>query len=465
MKVKILLVTAVAALSLNAKAQTPVNAAQSAILQQKLDSCVNTYNVPGISATILLPGNKYWNGASGLNDIYSFDPMDTTHLFYQASVTKMFVAAIIFQMAEQNLLSIDDSVGQYLPPILTVPPSTKIRYLLNHRSGLYNFIGDNPATTNTWFSHPDSIWTPQLSIETYNSNPTFNQGNAFAYSNTNYIVLGMIIEQITGNTFATELKNRILIPYGLNQTFFPPADSIAGNQVTGWTSFVSLSGPYDTDASPILNDCSASMFFTAGALVSYPQDVAKFTRLLYTGQFVHDTIVTLMKTCTNVNLGNNCNGYGYGTMRYNFAGKTYFGHAGDLSGFTNLTIHHEADSITLAICINRNNAPRGPITLALLNALQQALTVGINEPATSNLPFNLYPNPSNGIINLDFNNVGNKDYQVEIINQLGQQVYSETLNSSANQHSINAENFQSGIYFLKLSDGLRSETKKLIIQH
>ncbi|MBX3165124.1 MAG: T9SS type A sorting domain-containing protein [Bacteroidetes bacterium] len=87
-----------------------------------------------------------------------------------------------------------------------------------------------------------------------------------------------------------------------------------------------------------------------------------------------------------------------------------------------------------------------------------------NENATV-FGYKLYPNPVNGIINLDFNNVANGDYQVEIINQLGQQVYSENLNSSVNHHTINAEIFSNGIYFLKLSDGLRSETKKLIIQN
>ena len=465
MKLKIFILFVITVLSLNINAQTPVTPFQSAVLQQKLDSCVTAFNVPGVSAALLLPGDKYWVGASGVSDIYSFDPIDTTHIFYQASVTKMFVAAIIFQMVEQNLLSIDDSIGKYLPPILTVPSSTKIRFLLNHRSGLFNFIGGNPAATNSWFSIPDSIWTPQLAIETYNSNPAFSQGSSFAYSNTNYIVLGMLIERITGNAFATELKNRILIPYGLHQTFFPPFDSIAGNQVTGWTSFTSLSGPYNTDASLILNDCSTSMFFTAGALVSSPRDVAKFTRLLFSGRFVHDTTLILMKTCTNVNLGNNCNGYGYGTMRYNFAGKTYFGHAGDLSGFTNLTIHNETDDITLAISINRNNAPRGPVALAILNALQQVLTVGVNEPEINNLSFNIYPNPANSTTRIDFVNSDNETYHVELINQQGQRVHSAYLGNHSNHHTIDLENFSGGIYLIKLSNGIRNEIKKLIIHH
>lgn len=462
MKVKILLVTAVAALSLHAKAQSPVNAAQSAILQQKLDSCVTAFNIPGISATILLPENKYWNGASGLSDIYTLDSMTTDHLFYQASVTKMFVATVIFQLIEQNLLSLDDSVGQYLPPIPTVPSSTKIRYLLNHRSGLYDVFSNNAATQN-WYNTPNVIWNPLTVIQTYNNNPTFSQGAGFSYSNTNYMLLGLIIEQITGS-FSQVLHDYILTPFNLTQTFFLPFDTITGNQTKGWT-VSNTPNSYDTDASIILTDCFESMAFTSGAMVSYPQDVAKFNRLLFSGQIISDSSLAIMKTCTNVNLGNNANGYGHGFMRYNFAGKTYYGHAGDINGFTQLTIHQETDSITLAISINRNNAPRGPIALALLNALKQALTVGINEPVLMNSGFNIYPNPSNGNVNIELEGLGNIEKKIEVYNQVGQIVHEEKINNMINNASIDLENFSNGIYFLKVSNGLQSETKKLIIQH
>ncbi|MBX3165123.1 MAG: serine hydrolase [Bacteroidetes bacterium] len=463
MKVKILLVTVVATLCLHAKAQTPVSVVQAEILQQKLDSCVNTYNIPGISATILLPENKYWNGASGLSNIYTLDSMTTDHLFYQASVTKMFVATVIFQLIEQNLLSLDDSVGQYLPPIPTVPSSTKIRYLLNHRSGLYDVFSNNVAAQN-WYNTPNAIWNPLTVIQTYSNNPTFSQGTGFSYSNTNYMLLGLIIEQITGNSFAQALTDQILTPYNLNNTFFLPQQIVTGTITPGWTSF-SSSNTYDTNASSLLTNCFASMVFTSGALISYPQDVAKFNRLLFSGQIISDSSLTIMKTCTNVNLGNNANGYGHGFMRYNFAGKTYYGHAGDINGFTQLTIHQETDSITLAISINRNNAPRGPIALAMLNALKQALTVGINEPALTNNGFNIYPNPSCGNVNIELKGLVNTEKKIELYNQVGQIVHEEKMNNVTNNTSIDLENFPNGIYFLKVSDGLRRETKKLIIQH
>ena len=459
---KIILLLSVTVIILKLNAQAPVDNGIANILQQKLDNCVNTYNIPGISATILLPGNKYWSGASGVSDIYTLDPMDTSLLFYQASVTKTFVAAIVFQLIEENKLSLDHNIGMYLSTIRTIPPSTKIRYLLNQRSGIYNFIGGNPSATSTWFSHPDSIWTSKRAIETYNHNPNFTQGTAFEYSNTNYILLGMIVEKITGNTFAEELKNRILIPFGLNQTFLPHIDSIAGPLVQGWTSFTQ-NNIFDTNASQILNNCFASMSFTAGALVSYPKDVAKFYRLLFSGQIIHDTTLQVMKTCANVNFAGS-NGYGYGLMRYNFGGKTYFGHVGDLSGFTQLTIHQESDSITLSISINRNHAARIQIASAMLKALQEALELGMDESNNSDNFYSLYPNPTKGIVKIDFIDSQSTNYQLEVYDQLGKQIYNEGLNNFTHNHyCIDLSSFPNNIYFVKLSSDTHCSIKKVIL--
>lgn len=449
------------------QAQTPVSSAAAAILQQKLDSCVNTYSIPGISVSILLPGNRFWNGASGLSDIYSFEPMDTTLLFYQSSVTKMFVATVVMQMVEEGFFSLDDSIGMYLPPIATVPADTRLRYLLNHRSGLFNFLPDNPASTETWFSYPDSIWTAQSAIETYNQPPTFGQGAGFAYSNTNYLVLGMLVEQVTGQPFATVLRDRILTPYGLDQTFLPHVEQIDGPLVHGWSSFVA-NNVYDTDVEPILNNCSASMFSTAGGLVSHPKDVARFTRLLFSGQLLADTTLALMRTCTNVNLGNGSNGYGHGTMRYNFIGKQYFGHAGDLSGFTQLTIHQEADSVTLAISINRNFAPRGPIAIAILRALEDALSVGVGEMAADrSTDINAWPNPSAETVHLSLTGGTGGDRNIEVLDGLGRPVHTDRLTHAPyghTEHTLDLGHLAKGMYLLRVSDHATAHTRRIVLR-
>lgn len=439
-------------------AQNPVSAEQAVLLQQKLDSCVNAYSVPGISATLLLPGNRYWNGASGVADIYTEEPMNIDHVSYQASVSKMFTATIIFKLIEEGQLSLDDTVGKYLPPMQAIPSSTRIRYLLNQRSGMSDVL--TSASTSNWISDPDSIWNSLDVIETYGSAPLFTQGSSFSYSNTNYILLGMIIEAITGQRFAEVLRERILIPYGLSHTFFPPDEDVVGTLTPGWTSFITAN-VYDTDAAVLLTDCFASMAYTAGSLVSYPQDVAKFNRMLLSGEVLSPSSLVTMKTCSNVSIGGGGNGYGHGLMRYIFLGKTYFGHAGDVSGFTQLSIHNESDSITLSLSINRNNAPRGPIALALLTTLKQAMTLDVPEEELNETSWNVFPNPAIDVVEINGQGIENMD--LKLYNVMGELLPVVLLSHSPGTVVLDVTHLSNGCYFLQAGDQERNKPQKIMI--
>ncbi|MFM9947952.1 MAG: serine hydrolase [Saprospiraceae bacterium] len=447
-------------------AQTPVDASLAALLQQKLDSCVNAFSVPGISATILFPGNRVWQSASGLSHIYNQTPMDTSRLFSQASVTKMFTSAMILQLVDEGELSLDDPIGQYLPTLPHVNSAIKIRRLLNHRSGIHDFIAGNNATAQSWFSAPLVIWDPEDAIAAFIQAPIFSENAAFSYSNTNYVLLGMIIENVTGTTFAEALHSRFLEPYGLTRTFFPPQDVVPGPLATGWTSFTTPN-VYNTDAAPIYSPSSLSMIFTAGALFSLPADVARFTRLLYSGEILSDSMLTVLKTCTNVNFGDGCNGYGHGSMRYNYFGKTYFGHAGDFSGVTQLSIHQEEDDITLTLSINRNNAPRNPITAALLQVVRDnPLTT--NAPEVAMIADNLvvWPNPSTGSARIGGTLHQGSACLLEITDLTGRILIAQNLgNLPAGdfEYPIEAAGLPPGLYSCRLILENGSVTTRLVI--
>src|SRR5215212_3152287 len=137
----------------NAKAETPIDSALANALQTKIDNYISQYSIPGISVTLFLPGERVWSGAAGMSHIYNMTPMDTSHLFEMASVSKTYTAAIIFQLIEEGLLLLDDTVGQYLPPMNYIPSGTTIRNMLMHRSGLYNYT-NNSAIGNEWFNNP-----------------------------------------------------------------------------------------------------------------------------------------------------------------------------------------------------------------------------------------------------------------------------------------------------------------------
>lgn len=204
-----------------------------------------------------------------------------------------------------------------------------------------------------------------------------------------------------------------------------------------------------------------SMGFTAGALVSTPADVARFNRLLYTGQIIHDSLLTLMKQCTNVNFGNNCNGYGHGSMRYIFGGKTYFGHAGDISGFTQLSIHQETDSLTLTISINRNNAPRGPIAATLLEAVEQALSLSATENHIPELTAQVFPNPASDILHISLPGYAEQPFIYRLYNTSGATVQSGT---GCFPYNADISVLPVGMYYLDIQSAYGHSVQKVIIR-
>jgi len=459
-RIRWILLVAIVFPGLRAKAQQPVDTAFASALQHKLDSCRTVFAVPGISATLLLPGDRYWNGTSGLAHIYDEVPLDTTYLFQMASVTKLFASALVFQLIEEGLLGLDDTVDEHLDPIPFVPGGTRIRYLLNHRSGIADHIPTNGVFA-TWMNDPDSIWPPALAISEFGGPPLFTQNAAFSYSNTNYVLLGMLIEAVTGTTVAQAFQERFWSSMGLENTFFAPEDELDGELVPGWGSFIAPN-TYDTDVTPILNDCFASIGSTAGALYSTPWDVARFTRHVMTGSVVSPTSLTTMRICSNVSFSDGCNGYGFGTMRYTYAGRTYFGHSGDIYGFTQMAIHGLQDSVTLVLSINRNNAPRGPIAAAMLAAVHQQLSVGIGEQGSSSPVFSLFPVPATEVVTIRLAHTGEVD-RIEVISTTGQVVHSERAREGR-EHQLSLRGIGAGVYQVRVSGRAGSWARTLVVE-
>jgi D-alanyl-D-alanine carboxypeptidase len=443
-----------------ARCQSPVDPAFAALLQQKLDSCRNVYAVPGISATLLLPGDRYWNGVSGVADIYTQEPMDTALVFQAASVTKLFTATIIFQLIEEGLLDLDDTVDEYLPSLPNIPGNTRIRYLLNHRSGLADYLS-TPGAFDNWFSYPDSIWPPTQIISTYSAPPLFNQNAAFSYSNTNYMLLGMIVESITGNPFHEELYARLLVPLDLAPAYFPPAVPVSGDLVPGWSSF-QFTNTYDTDVTPILRDCFASFGYAAGSLVTTPNVLARFTRALMRGTLLTPASMATMRTCSNIGFSDGANGYGHGTMRYVYAGRTYFGHSGDISGFTQMSVHSEQDSVTITLSINRNNAPRGPIAAAMLATVHQGLTVGIMDPAHQQIEFELFPVPASEHVTIRAVHLRAND-QIEMLDAMGRVVHIEQA-STQGTHTLGLRGLTPGQYVIRWHSSQGVARRALLVE-
>lgn len=441
------------------KGQVPVDPAFAVVLQEKLDSCRNVYNVPGISATLLLPGDRFWNGTAGVADINTQAPVLAEHVFQAASVTKLFTATVVFQLIEEGQLDLDDTLGSYLPQLPHVPGDMPVRLLLNHRSGIADFLA-TPGVANAWFSTPDAVWTGEQVLTTFmQDDPLFAPNTAFSYSNTNYVLLGMLVETITGHSFAEELQARILDPIGLENVHYPPALPISGQLIPGWTSWTTPN-TYDTDVTPVLRDCFASMVSTAGAVVARPHDLARFTRAVMRGDLLHPSSLSTMRTCTTVNFGDGATGYGLGTMRYSYGGRTYYGHSGDISGFTQMAVHSVQDSVTLVLSINRNNAPRGPIAGALLGTLHAQL-VGMAE-VRSAPAFDLYPVPASSEVHVQSEELRAGDV-ITLTDATGKAVRTDRAVGTYS-HTLPLDGLAPGLYHVRWSHADGVAHRALIVQ-
>lgn len=438
--------------------QTPVPTELAEALQARLDSCRTAFDVPGISATLLFPGGYMWNGATGVAHIGTLAPMDTSYLFQAASTTKMLTAAVVMQLVEEGLLDLDEPIGNHLPPLPNIAPEIPLRLLLRHRSGLADYLY-TPGASDNWFTTPALAWSPQKIIEQYSAPPLFSPNAAFHYSNTNYLLLGMIVEAVTGQAFHTVLQERILEPLQLEEAYFPPAIPIEGEVTPGWTSFQSIN-VFDTDATPILGDCFSSFGFSAGALVCRPWELALATRAINDGSLLQATSLAAMRTFGTVSFSDGANGYGLGLMRYTYAGRSYLGHGGDISGFTQHAIHGIDDGITLVVSINRNNAPRGLISAALLATVYQVGAVNIDEATRYTPPIEVYPVPVATELIIRSELLRRTDL-IEIVDAMGRTVLRTTA-GHAYEQVIDAEHLPAGSYTVVLWSGDRRVTRRFV---
>src|SRR3954451_25056655 len=190
-------------------------------LQHALDEVVRL----GASAAIaeVRDGHGRWRGASGIERMGSRRPAPVDGRFRAASVTKAVVATVTLQLVGEGRLGLDDSVEHWLPGLLPGGAGITVRQLLNHTSGLFNYEelappGDNEAILNVRFR---TVTPYELIALATAQPPYFPPGKGWHYASTNYIVVGLIIEKVTGRPYADAVNSRILRPLGMRNTYVP----------------------------------------------------------------------------------------------------------------------------------------------------------------------------------------------------------------------------------------------------
>ncbi|HSF84722.1 MAG TPA: serine hydrolase domain-containing protein [Acidimicrobiia bacterium] len=303
------------------------------LLQATLDAGVIEHGGKGFTFAVILPDGKRWVGVTGVS--HGTTKVTPDVLFAAGSITKTWTATTIMQLAEEGVLSLDDPVCEWLPEIPNVDRSITLRQLLNHTSGVHDYIDHPDYWKSAVWDEPDRSWTPGETLATYLLEPYFAPGTAWHYSNSGYVLLRMIIMEATGSDIATVYRNRFFDPLGLDGTFVIPGEEPPNNIAHGW---------WDLDGDGEYDDFSATPYTAfasglGGQVFTTAEDLAEWTRALYHEQTVlrADSFAEMIDFYpTEMEDEPLLDGYGLGAVRFApefVSGLEVWGHGGDAPGY------------------------------------------------------------------------------------------------------------------------------------
>jgi D-alanyl-D-alanine carboxypeptidase len=247
-------------------------------------------------------------------------------------LTKSFTATVVLQLAGEKKLALGDTVEKWLPGVISNGSAISIRQLLNHTSGIYNYSADESVLAPYLQGNLTQVFDPLTGVQVAAAHgPVFAPGTQLLYSNTNSLLLAMIVEKATGKSFASELRTRIFKPLALRNTSYATSSEIAGTHTHGYIRLED--GPYDVTA------WSPTLFGASGAILSNASDVARFYRALLQGRLLSPKLLKAMQTIDPVatggipDAGSLGGGWGLGLLREKFPCGMAWGHDSETPGY------------------------------------------------------------------------------------------------------------------------------------
>jgi D-alanyl-D-alanine carboxypeptidase len=346
----------------------PAQPVDDSALRPALDELVAS-GAPG-AVVLVRDGDRTVRLASGFANVARRTPMRVTDRFRIGSVTKTFVATVVLQLVRDGELRLSDSVEHWLPGLVPNGTSITVRELLNHTSGLAEY--SNQELLAKVMRNPRKPWTPAQLIATATAQkPVFAPGTHWSYSNTGYVLAGLIVEKATGNSLATEIRRRILRPLDLRATTFDSSPRIAGHSARGYAL---IGKPPAKDVSLVTPTWAGA----AGAMVSTADDVARFERALLRGRLLPANLLSAMET--TVAMGPPGESYGLGLWKtrsmalsptFRLPCGTAWGHNGDFPGYLTNAFASRDGRRQMIVLVNSDSLPR-PAQIALLRLVRTA---------------------------------------------------------------------------------------------
>lgn len=348
--IRLAIAVLVAAGTAHAQIATPQ---ERAVFATRVDSLVKAYmaesHAPGVSVAVIRGRDTLLAAGFGLADIAAHRQATPATIYEIGSNTKQFTSAAIMRLAEQHKLSIDDELSKYLPQIPLHGNRVTIRHLLTHTSGIRSY-----TEVEAWRPHWAEDLTPD-SIMGFVAKDTFDfaPGTRYKYDNSGYILLGMVIEKVSGQPYAKYLESQFFKPLGLTHTSYCPSHTTDPAFAAGYSKkddgvmpheYLSLTQPY-----------------AAGSLCSTVGDFVKWQRDLAAGKVVSPESFALMSTAATLNNGQPIR-YGFGLVPGEMLGHKNFNHSGGIPGFTSMAYYFPDDAFNVVVFTNYDGA--SPVFLA-----------------------------------------------------------------------------------------------------
>lgn len=317
------------------------------VLDYTFDSIRALTPLKGLNAALRLPDGTYWKRAAGVAAETPVPvPLTTQHLMGMGSISKSFVAVTLLRLQEEGLLSLDDSIGQYLPAYPNIAGAATVRQLLSHRTGFNDYLNENPAMFDAFAANLDSIWVTDTVLNHFVLAPNFPLGTDWSYSNTNFLLAGRVIEVVTGQPWYQVVRAQVLNPLGLTHTFIYPWETPEGQPFSHF--FADLTGAGNVDDWQGLGLPDQGLFSlasSAGCLISNPEDLSQFSAQVYGGNLLQPASLLQMET----NFTPPGAGFEYGLGSASFPlGIPNWGHDGDLI-YKSVALYFPTENIALAV--------------------------------------------------------------------------------------------------------------------
>lgn len=347
---------------------SPLKTIDPAALATAVDATAKELMIPGALVQVRTPQGDFTAAVGTTQRGAEVAPAVDTH-FRIASITKTMTSAVVVLLAQEGKLQFSDPVSKYVPDVPNGENIT-IAELLTMRSGLYGYQND-PEFAATLDANPTKVWTPGESLAiAFRHPPEFPPGTAYDYSNTNYVLLGLVAEKVDGKPLDRSFRDRLFGPLGLKQTTLPATvdnsipDPYSHGYMYGGSAFAMVDMPYPPEMQaevragtlPIdYTNQNSSYAWAPGGAISTADDLATWIRALVDGRvFNPDFQRQWLSSPQPADPAEPAAPqYGYGIERQTFApNATMYYHFGEMPGFSSFSGYDPAHKVTLVISSN-----------------------------------------------------------------------------------------------------------------